>query len=68
MTMREPLHQVDHDGDIRVVDIPAETLLVAIVYRDGTVHVDTSKPRKWAAEKLCEIAEHLLALPAEKMP
>ena len=32
---------MENDQPIRVVDVPGETLLLLIVYKDGNVHVES---------------------------
>jgi len=44
---------------IRVVDVPAETLLMLIVYKDGNVHVETNESPQWVVAALRDIANNM---------
>jgi hypothetical protein len=48
---------------IKVIDVPGETLLVAVVYKDGNVHIETAQSTEWVAKALRSMADSVEVTP-----
>lgn len=48
----------------KVIDVPGETLLIAVIYRDGRVSINTSQSPEWVAAALRDLADSVLVTPA----
>jgi hypothetical protein len=43
----------------KLIDVYEDTLMLAIVYRDGTVDIKSEQPPAWIAKALRHLAEHV---------
>lgn len=49
---------------VGVIDVPGETLLVLVIYKDGSVHIETSQSGEWVAAALRDMATSVEETPA----